>query len=89
MSMKSKLGMVAMAAVLMDGGFGMNKSPIEIKDIDVTPKEPPVPNGCKRYYYNKMGSCNKGQHEVYFDAMKHKTAYLKYEKWLSKFKPKG
>jgi hypothetical protein len=50
-------------------------------DIDVSPKELPIPKGCCRYYFDKNGECEKGNHVVYFDAMKRKTAIEKWNRW--------
>lgn len=80
--MKSRLALLAIAAGLAAGGFGNDRNCINPKDIDVTPKEPPVPKGCERYYYNKAGICCKSESEVYFDATKPSKAYEKYKRWL-------
>lgn len=52
--MKSKMLMLA----LMAGAFGgtANKSDLRSEDIDTTPKEPPIPKGCKRYYFYDDGT---------------------------------
>jgi hypothetical protein len=83
--MKSKLGLLAMTAVLLSGGHkpgGSSKSSLRPEDIDVSKKEPPIPKGCRRHYFDKSGHCPKGQHLVYFDAMKDITAYNKWIRWI-------
>lgn len=49
--MKSKLGLLAMTAALMGGGFGNlpHSSKREDGEIDFTPKIPPKPNGLKKF----------------------------------------
>ncbi len=81
MSIKDKIGLLALASVILVEDFG-NKKPIRPEVTDVTPKEPPVPKGCKRYYYNMHGLCCKDEGMVYFDAMKPSKAFAKYQKWL-------
>ena len=84
MSMKDKLGILSMMAAMMaTSGYVENSNPLTPKDIDTTPKEPPIPKGCERYYYNKDGICSKSQSLVYFDAMKPRTAREKWERWLN------
>lgn len=83
MSIKGKLGMLAVMAGMMGSRCAENSNSLCPEDIDTTPKEPPVPNGCKRHYFNKYGECPKGQHLVYFDAMKKKSAIIKWERWLN------
>ena len=89
MGMKDKIGLLALAAALLDGGYGMNNGSNSLRpeDIDTTPKKKPIPKGCKRYYYNKNGECNNGEHEIYFDAMKKETAMKKYNKWCEQNQP--
>ena len=65
------------------GHVGNNTNDLRPEDINTTPKEPPVPKGCKRHYFNRFGECPKGQHLVYFDAMKRKSAIIKWERWLN------
>jgi hypothetical protein len=84
--MKGKLGMLAIMTAMMGSGYAENSNSILPEDIDTTPKEKPVPKGCKRYYYNKNGICCKSESEVYFDAMKASKAREKYERWLSNYK---
>jgi hypothetical protein len=84
--MKSKLGLLAMTAALLSGGYepgGSSKNSLRPEDIDVSKKEPPIPNGCRRHYFDKNGECPKGKHLVWFDAMKRKSAIIKWERWLN------
>lgn len=59
-------------------------SKTSIGDIDFTPKVPPVPKGCKRYYFNEDGLCEQRNGEVYFDALKFENAHNKWYRWLQK-----
>ena len=71
---------------LMGESFGHianDSNDLRPEDIDITPKETPIPKGCKRHYFNRYGECTKGQHLVYFDAMKKKSAIIKWERWLN------
>lgn len=83
--MKGKLGALTAMAIM----FGALDNTIcgdgklSESDIDFTPKEPPTPKGCKRYYYNENGVCSKSESKIYFDAMKPSTARAKYERWKS------
>lgn len=83
--MKSKIGMLSVIAAIMGGEHGNGYHDVNNltpKDIDVTPKDTPIPKGCKRYYYNKEGLCTKNDSKIYFDALKPSNAYKKYQKWL-------
>lgn len=40
---------ILLAALLLGGGMYEGVNP---KYIDVTPKEPPIPKGCKRFYFD-------------------------------------
>ncbi len=75
------LGMLA-AMAFMDG-LATNSNSLRPKDIDVTPKNKPIPNGCKRYYFNDNGLCNEGEHTIFFDCLKKETAYKKFSKYLT------
>lgn len=80
--------LAAIAAMcLATGGqsIGHNsRQDLKPEDIDVTPKEKPIPKGCKRYYFNDIGGCYKGSHKISFDAMTAKKAYEKFNKWQTK-----
>lgn len=70
---------------LVTAAFAMlnesNNNTLRPEDIDVTPKDKPIPKGCKRYYFNENGLCSIGEHKIYFDCLTSKRAYKKYEKW--------
>jgi hypothetical protein len=66
------------------GQIGNDSNDLRPQDIDTTPKEKPIPKGCKRFYFDRGGICCKSESEVYFDAMKPSKAREKYERWLSK-----
>lgn len=59
--MKGKLGMLGlMAGIVALGEMGYsdpNKGDNDLKpkDINITPKQPPLPKGCKEYMFNKNG----------------------------------
>lgn len=58
--MKGKLGMLtAMAMMMGDTGF-IPPLKKEKKQIDFTPKQPPIPKGCKEYFFNKEGEFYNG-----------------------------
>jgi len=84
MSMKNILGLYA-AAVAMAGPntYLPNGNNLKPSDIDVTPKELPIPKGCKRYYFNKNGECTKSESEIYFDCLKPSKAHEKFKKYLN------
>jgi hypothetical protein len=77
MSMKSNLGLLAMAAAMMGGGYAENSNPLRPEDIDVVPKEPPIPKGCKKYTFKE----SFGTLEVI--AINEKSAMKKYNKWCN------
>ncbi len=88
MSMKGKLGLLTAMAIMSGGldvmGMGEGKSD---KKIDITPKVPPVPKGCQRYFFNANGGYNTelDVHTV-FDcvAASFKSAQRKFNNWKSK-----
>ena len=83
MSMKNILGLYA-AAVAMSGSKSIvDKNNLKPSDIDVSPKDLPIPKGCKRYYFNKNGECNKPESEIYFDCLKPSKAHEKFKKYLN------
>ena len=53
MSMKEKLGMLAVMAAMMGGGYAENSNDLAPQDIDVKPKEPIIPKGCKKYVFKE------------------------------------
>jgi hypothetical protein len=86
--MKSKLATILPLLMMAEnmGNMGSNsKNYLRPEDIDTTPKEKPIPKGCKRYFYNKTGLCCKGESEVYFDALKPSKAHDKFQRWLNSF----
>lgn len=77
--MKKGLGMIVMGAALMsdlNSPLDRNsKSDLRPEDIDVKPKEPVIPKGCKKYVFKE----SFGTLEVV--AMNKKSAMKKYNKW--------
>lgn len=86
-----KKGLFALASAIALMGSNPFDSGIPQGNIEppTPPKEPPVPKGCKRYYFDNDGECIKGEHLVYFDAMKEETAVKKWERWMEKQNPGG
>ena len=79
--MKNKLAYVAMMAALLSSSYETgenNSNPLRPEDIDVTPKEPIIPKGCKKYVFKE----SFGTLEVI--AMNEKSAKKTYNKWLLK-----
>lgn len=84
--MKSKLGMLAVMAAIMDSGYAENSNSIRPEDIDTTPKEPVIPNGCSQYFFNKNGGYNtvKDGYTVFVCiASNFKSAKKKFDKWYA------
>lgn len=79
--MKKGLGMIAIAAALMadlNSPLDRNsKSDLRPEDIDVKPKEPVIPKGCKKYVFKE----SFGTLEVI--AINEKSALKKYKKWCA------
>lgn len=92
--MKSKLRLLSalLPLALMDSnGFGRldNNSKLAMVDIDFTQKEPPIPKGCKEYWFNINGGFSTEKmrrDEIVFKciASNDKVAKKKFEKWSSK-----
>ena len=88
--MKKGLASIMVASIMMgmDNGFSMgnqNGNNVTPDKINVTPKEPIVPKGCKRYYFNVLGDCinwDNGQYEFKCIAINVKSARKKFNKWL-------
>lgn len=72
-----------LAAMGMMGGMsgGSPTSHLNRDNVRLNTKRPPVPRGCKRYFYNEDGICSDGVHTIYFDAMTERKAGEKYERW--------
>ena len=80
------------ASMLAIQGTGMylpfneeKTSDINVKDIDVTPKVKPIPKGCKRYYFDQFGSCNKLHSTMHFDALTESKANIKYNNHIKSY----
>jgi hypothetical protein len=80
--MKNKIGLLA-ALSLMSGIFGSAKNSNNLRpsDIDITPKEPQIPKGCKKYVFKE----SFGTLEVI--AINERSATKKYNKWCAKNSP--
>jgi hypothetical protein len=70
---KSQMALLSMA--MMASAFTSNQ-PRSIcpEDIDVTPKEPIIPKGCKKYTFGEFETI----------ASSEKSARKKHDKWLKK-----
>lgn len=75
MAIKGKIGMLTLIAAMMGGNYAENSNDLQLKDIDVKPKEPIIPKGCKKYVFKE----SFGTLEVV--AMNKKSAMKKYNKW--------
>lgn len=81
MSMKSKLGLIAMMAAMAEMGSSENKS-----IIDRTESYPPTPKGAFRYFFNDQGRFSTEQmkkEDVVFTciARTERKALEKYDKF--------
>jgi hypothetical protein len=86
MSMKGKLGMLAVMDAMMGSGYAENSNSILPEDIDTTPKEPVIPKGCSQYFFNKNGGYNtvKDDYTVFICiASNYKSAKKKFDKWYT------
>ncbi|UEG48666.1 hypothetical protein LK994_08455 [Ferruginibacter lapsinanis] len=84
--MRSKgLLLAAMSMALMGENMKGNKTVNKLKDVvdDNISEEPPLHQGCSRFYFNKDGLCSKGQHTVYFDVLNDSNANEEFEFWLN------
>ena len=74
--MKSILASSLIFAALLESDpfAGSKQNKTREEDIDFTPKEPPVPKGCKKYSFH-------GGFETI--ASSEKSALKKYNKWLA------
>lgn len=66
-----------MAMALLMGGSADNSNPLRPQDINVMPKEPIIPKGCKKYVFKE----SFGVLEVI--ALNEKSAMKKYNKWCA------
>ncbi len=55
-SQKSKFGITNLFAALMSVPTIKGSNDLKLKDIVVTPKQLPLPNGCQRYFFDKYGN---------------------------------
>ena len=62
--MKGKLGMLALMAGIMGDMNFAQVSKGSKKEIDFTPEQPPIPKGCKEYWFNSQGSFSNGGNSI-------------------------
>lgn len=80
-SMKSYKNMMAAMlplALMSDMFLAENKQDLRPEDIDVKPKEKPIPKGCKEYVFHESFGTLK------IIAMNERSAMKKYNKWCDK-----
>jgi hypothetical protein len=80
---KGKMGALATMAMMLGGLGGVDgfrygsKEKRKDKDIDLRPKNPPIPKGCQKYVFKE----SFGTLEVI--AINEKSAMKKYNKWCA------
>ncbi len=83
--------MGAMAAMGSEGLMTTDKE-LYKKNIDVTPKEPVIPKGCKKYHFDEHGYIDdeSSQYTVFTAiASSEKAATKKFNKWKEANKNKA
>ena len=81
--MRSKgLLLAAMSMAIMGERLTNDNSGVE-SNSRKNEAEPPLADGCKRFYFNKNGECKKGEHLVYFDVAGGISPNEKFKYWLS------
>lgn len=85
--MNRNFSILALASMIagMDNSFRRNYGDNNLtqQNISIVPKEKPIPKGCNRFYFNETGECEKGKHNICFDAMKKSSAIKKWKKYLT------
>lgn len=80
--------MIPLALAANDfGHIGDRSNNLKPSDIIIKPKEKPIPNGCKVYYFDEAGNCLydvKHESAVFrCIAINKKSAIRKFNKWIS------
>lgn len=86
MSMKGKIAAIA-AMAAMFGGHGFGEPGRSDKNINTAPKKPPIPKGCKEYFFFEDGTQSDSQHpKTVFSciAMNGKNARNKFDKFKTR-----
>jgi hypothetical protein len=78
--------MAALLSTINDTPTGTGKQ--KIGDIDFSPKEPPIPKGCKEYFFTQNGGFSTDKmrkDECVFKcvAMNDKSAKKKFQKYIT------
>lgn len=84
--MRSKGLLLAAMSMALMGGNLKSENTNKLKNVvgnDDKDGEPPLRQGCRRYYFNKNGLCEKGEHTVYFDVLNDTNANEEFEFWLT------
>ena len=77
---------LALAAIGDMSNLFDSNSKTSINDIDFTPKEVPLPKGCKEYFFNSLGDFlnhNDGVYTFKCVAISDKSAIKKFNKWVN------
>lgn len=92
MKLTKNLASILMAASIMQTmGSPMygSTNDLEPKDIDLEPKKPLIPKGCKEYFFNSLGdfiNTNDGLYDFKCVAISDKSAIKKFNKWANETK---
>ncbi len=86
MKLNKQIAGLAMAAAIMGSTSANNSNNITPDDIDTTQKKPPIPRGCKEYFFNKNGGFSNRHmrnDELVFKcvASNDKSARKKFHNW--------
>jgi hypothetical protein len=79
------LGSIMMAAAMLSLDTPLrNTKKTSIDDIDFNPKKPPIPKGCKEYFFNQEGKFSTIESEIVFKcvAVNDKSAIKKFNNHL-------
>jgi|ERR1035437_3930841 hypothetical protein len=87
-------GMINLYAALMSATNTKNSNPLIAETVDVTPKQPPLPKGCQRYFFDKYGNYWRTEQDcsvrngVAFQciAQSKKSAIRKFDNFLKQHK---
>ncbi len=87
MNIKSKLFQLVMMGNVFGAGMSQeSKLSVNVNNVNVTPKTPPLPKGCQYYHFNNNGGYenNRSQYTVFSCiALNYNSARKKFNKWES------
>ena len=85
MSKMKSLGLIFASMMMADSFHHSNTQ--ELREIDLTPKVPPIPKGCKVWNFDEVGNClysvNSQNTKFSCIAINEKSAIRKFSKWLN------